>query len=109
MSRHIPGPWNYSQESVDPEWWIVTIEGGLIIANVNAHAHQEANAKLIAAAPDLLRELQAVRSLIAEAAMTGFNCREGDWAERLFASQGSSAEAVKKAGGDWRTHTPEQR
>lgn len=52
--KHIPGPWFYGQESADPEWYIVTIKGGLIIANVNAHHHQEANARLIAAAPDLL-------------------------------------------------------
>lgn len=52
--KHIPGPWKWGFESVDPEWAIVTIEGGLIVANVNAHHRQEANAKLIAAAPELL-------------------------------------------------------
>lgn len=59
-SQYIPGPWSYGQESVDPEWWIVTIKGGLIVANVNAHFHQEANACLIAAAPDLLESLKAM-------------------------------------------------
>lgn len=58
MSEHIPGPWSCCQESIDPEWWIVTIRGGLIVANVNAHFRQEANARLIAAAPDLLAALQ---------------------------------------------------
>lgn len=57
-SSHTPGPWNCDQESIDPEWWIVTIKGGLIVANVNAHFHQEANARLIAASPDLLAALQ---------------------------------------------------
>jgi hypothetical protein len=52
--KHTPGPWNYGQESIDPEWWIVTLNGGLIVANVNAHFNQEANARLIGAAPDLL-------------------------------------------------------
>lgn len=51
---HIPGPWFFSQESIDSEWFIVTIQGGLIVANVNAHHRQIANARLIAAAPDLL-------------------------------------------------------
>ena len=72
---HTPGPWSYSQESVDPEWWIVTIKGGLIVANVNAHLCQVANARLIAAAPDMLEalteaakyfELLSVNSMIAE-------------------------------------------
>lgn len=60
MSKHTPGPWKCGQESVDPEWWIVTIEGGLIVANVNAHFCQEANARLIAAAPDMLAVLKQV-------------------------------------------------
>lgn len=55
--------------------------------------------ELIAAAPDLLRELIAVRQIISEAALTGFNCHDGDWSERLFASQGPSSEAVRKATG----------
>lgn len=57
-TKHTPGPWHCGQESVDPEWWIVTIKGGLIIANVNAHFRQEANARLIAAAPDILAALR---------------------------------------------------
>lgn len=57
-TQHTPGPWKYGQESIDPEWWIVTLPGGLVVANVNAHANQEANARLIAAAPDLLEILQ---------------------------------------------------
>lgn len=53
IAAHTAGPWSYSQESIDPEWYIVTIKGGMIVANVNAHFHQEANARLIAAAPDM--------------------------------------------------------
>lgn len=65
-AKHTPGPWNYGQESIDPEWWIVTIKGGLIVANVNARAHQEANARLIAAAPDLLRVAELLVSWLDE-------------------------------------------
>lgn len=60
MTQHTPGPWNYCQESIDPEWWIVTLKGGLVVANVNAHHNQEANARLIAAAPELLAALTAL-------------------------------------------------
>lgn len=32
--------------------------------------------------------------------MTGFNCRDGDWAERLYVSQQVSSDAIKKAMGE---------
>ncbi|WP_425991304.1 hypothetical protein [Afipia sp. DC4300-2b1] len=66
LSDHIPGPWFFSQESVDPEWYIVTIKGGLVVANVNAHSRQVANARLIAAAPDLLNALEACQRVLAD-------------------------------------------
>lgn len=55
-----PGPWKFSFEGVDPEWAIVTNAHGLIVANVNADSRQEANARLIAAAPELLEALRGV-------------------------------------------------
>ncbi len=60
--KHTPGPWVYSFESVDPEWAVVTTVGGAVIANVNADHRQEANARLIAAAPDLLAALKLLES-----------------------------------------------
>jgi hypothetical protein len=39
--------------------------------------------------------LKSVQSLISEAAETGFNCHEGDWAERLFYSQRETSDALK--------------
>ena len=39
--------------------------------------------------------LKSVQGLISEAAETGFNCHEGDWAERLFYSQRETSEALK--------------
>ena len=51
--KHTPGPWVFSFESTAPEWAIITTEGGSVIANVNADHRQEANVRLIAAAPDL--------------------------------------------------------
>lgn len=48
-------------------------------------------------AKELLDNIKAIREIINEAAVTGFNPKDGDWAERLFASQGNSFEAVKNA------------
>ena len=40
--------------------------------------------------------LKSVQSLISEAAETGFNCHEGDWADRLFYSQRETSNALKR-------------
>lgn len=41
--------------------------------------------------------LGATRKLVSEAAMTGFNCHDGDWAERLFANQAAITAALAPA------------
>lgn len=73
MSKHTPGPWKWGQESIDPEWAVVTSQGGCIIANVNSETGpdipplvstkmpQHANAAIIAAAPDMYVELMKQR------------------------------------------------
>lgn len=54
-----PGPWTMRQESVDPAWHIITPAGGRIVANVHIeNPMDEANARLIASAPELLAALQ---------------------------------------------------
>lgn len=48
--------------------------------------------------PTLLRlseALELVRSIVRDGAMTGFNCNDGDWAERLFASQAVTYDALQ--------------
>jgi hypothetical protein len=55
--QHSPAPWKLAQESVDPEWHIITAPGGRIMANVhieNGNDIDELNASLLVAAPDLL-------------------------------------------------------
>lgn len=59
----------------------------------------EADARLIAAAPDMLEALRNVQKLISEAAMARFNCKDGDWAERLFFSQQVTSRAIDAATG----------
>lgn len=40
------------------------------------------------------------RKLVAEAAMSGFNCKdESQWADRLFANQAKLTEAIRKIEG----------
>jgi Iap family predicted aminopeptidase len=62
-TSHTAGPWKANFESFCPEWAIITTAGGSIVANVNADHRQEANARLISAAPDLL---EALRELCAD-------------------------------------------
>jgi len=49
------------------------------------------------AAPDMFAALRNVQKLITEAAMTGFNYKDGDWPERLFLSQQVTSAAIEKA------------
>jgi len=58
-----------------------------------------ADDRLRAAAPSMLAALLNVRALISEGAAVGFNCMEGDWAERLFHSQQQTSAAIREAGG----------
>lgn len=71
-----------------------------VMARVEAGAQDqaEAYAALIAAAPKMYDALAAVNRLIAEAAMTGFNCHDGDWAQRLYDSQQETSTALREAG-----------
>lgn len=67
MSTHTPGPW-----AADPVTLMVTSERGLVCvvedrvhADYDNSAEIEANARLIASAPCLLRELQRADDVIA--------------------------------------------
>jgi hypothetical protein len=45
----------------------------------------------------LVSALEHVRSIIADGAMTGFNHKDGDWANHLFFSQQITSAALEKA------------
>lgn len=79
-AKHTPGPWNVSPEYSDG--WLMVMASGKIVANVNPESFSagvadlvgmpcEANAHLIAAAPELLESL---RELVAYCEETG-----NDW------------------------------
>jgi len=59
-TKHTPGPWKY-----DETWALIHAEHGSEIAAVHAargtRGEAQANAHLIAAAPDLLAALEAIR------------------------------------------------
>lgn len=69
MSKHTPGPWKWwttheGSHRINPE------EGGLVIASCDTRNpfsyEQEANARLIAAAPDLLKACKALLDVYGE-------------------------------------------
>lgn len=59
----------------------------------------EQSERIKEAAPDMLDALRNVQKIISEAAMTGFNWKDGDWADRLFFSQQKTSGAIRKATG----------
>lgn len=98
-AQHTPGPWKYGRQSVSPDWVIVTDAAGSIVANVNTETGPDAasrpamrvmpadaNARLIASAPELLAALEYV-----------LNCAEADgWSEFML---GQARAAIAKAKG----------
>ena len=62
-AKSTPGPWKLTQEAIDTEWHIITAAGGRIIANIHIESNNrtdEANARLIVAAPESLEANQDV-------------------------------------------------
>ena len=57
------------------------------------------NAELVAERDQLRVAVTLVREIIKDGAMTGFNCHDGDWAERLFASQAVTHRALSRVSG----------
>lgn len=95
MTHHTPAPWiGFSDQGKCVAIMPAGREGDICTFN---QPPSEADARLMAAAPDLLAALHNVRQIISEGAMEGFNPLAGDWAERLFASQQMSSAALKKA------------
>ena len=62
MSKSTPGPWEASSPGMD---YIVTASDGrkFIVGDAVYHPENEANARLIAAAPDLLRACKRVADM----------------------------------------------
>lgn len=67
------------------------------VRNKVASARERQLAEALALNKQMLAALLHVRKIIVEASETGFNCHSGDWAERLFASQAITFDAVENA------------
>ena len=105
-AEHTPGSWVVEP---DHDGMIFVVAGawpyGSTICEIPDEPREgsrKANADLIALAPTLLKQrddlvasLTAVRKIIAEGAATGFNCNDGDWAERLYQSQQATSRALR--------------
>lgn len=69
--KHTPEPWYWSRKD-GPQWFlapgILVVEGGMTDGTPDGDAMDRANARLIAAAPELLEALQ-----LADAALMGAN------------------------------------
>lgn len=69
MSKHTPGPWNYHFEPRDHYSHKIRSKPGLIcqlpgwVPHDELRLEQEANGRLIAAAPELLEALEATHGL----------------------------------------------
>lgn len=66
MSRHTPGPWSYAQHHLGD--FRITDEADRVVAetrppgNCNSTGNEHANARLIAAAPDMLAAIKAIKN-----------------------------------------------
>jgi len=116
-SKHTPGPWSVKNDYDERHIVIANIDGEIFPDGTTSYSYDfvcdtyggdyesascdvaNANARLIAAAPDMLEVLKEIRAIIADGALIGFQPLEGDWAERLYRSQAKSSAAVKKAEG----------
>ncbi len=99
--KHTPGPWKFSFESADSEWAIVTTIGGSVISNVNADHRQEANARLIAAAPMLLEALRPLAAMgDASIRATILAALRPHERESFVAATGAARAAIAAATGD---------
>jgi len=98
QAKHTPGPWHVGVRQAEQ---IVYDENGWAVANATVHhgesniPESKANARLIAAAPDLLAALEA----IAEAASCGAGCHDDVMQDALQECGTLASAAIAKAKG----------
>ncbi len=70
-AKHTPGPWAYRQDDTGEDGFVVVSEGRPYVATVHSGARDwtESNARLIAAAPDLLEALTLADTMLSGANM----------------------------------------
>jgi hypothetical protein len=109
MSKHTPGPWTYSDEYIDeqsgeysePIVWAGEKHVAIVRVGIES---SEGNARLIAAAPDLLEALKRIMAGFDDGVWVRSIKEDGDsgWAMRLIPhvqALGAAWSAIKKAEG----------
>lgn len=89
MSNHTPGPWRFTRDHTPGQYGInerIRDRHNSVICNL--HINAEANARLIAAAPDLLAALQGLAW-----AVSGIEYVETEYAEQVAQARAAIAEA----------------
>jgi len=77
MTKHTPGPWIAYDFAAD--WWVANPEddSGPMLRVGSDHARREANAHLIAAAPELFEAAMAIKKALEYG--SGFEMHEEFW------------------------------
>ena len=92
-TKHTPGPWKTSYTNLS----VVIAENGAVVARaskLNGLVNLQANARLIAAAPELLEALESIAS------MYDYEASCGDLASRLYEATCLARAAIAKATGE---------
>jgi hypothetical protein len=103
MSKHTPGPWIFYADmpSVDPAWHLVTTANKMrVLANVHiepGNAADEANARLIAAAPELLGALSDMLGEFDDLSVTDDIRTQIGWSANTIKSLQRARAAIAKA------------
>lgn len=99
---HTPGPWSWDDKAGDAGGLVVRSNSGDRIARVCWWGEQsetpwatEANARLIASAPELLSELEAARDIIHNALSLMTTAQKSEWG-RLNEAAGVEGEGVTR-------------
>ena len=87
-TKHTPGPW--SADKWAPGWTVSAPESHYSICHLEDCNNEEANAKLIAAAPALLEQLQ---TLVDDARLVVERWEEGELADAVNILEGSAESA----------------
>lgn len=100
MSKHTPGPWNWRFEGptviVEPIKATITILSG----PEGYKETQEANARLIAAAPEMLEALKTARPAIETWILDYAACNDGRASDWQVEVKRQVETAIRKAGGE---------
>jgi hypothetical protein len=88
-AAHTPGPWQVGTQPPIPGWALAVVGEGRVVCDLTMAGNAEADARLIAAAPDLLAALQAIETICTESPA---DCRK-----RMGTRVGNTLVAVRAA------------